>query len=175
MLGTLSQRRVLRAGRLVPGDLCLGLGAFREFFPGMAPMGLAKLASSSPISKDAPFFFPLAMGTPEAFSGQAEQALLASSVFEGLSFSVRDLLENQLHVCPRVLAASGGGSRSDYWLQQIGDITGIPVERCAANSVPSLAQPSRWRPGTHWRAHVPKFSNRIRPYSLLVLNVTNDG
>ncbi len=106
--------------------------ALREVFSGISPGDLERLARAHPVLPGAnrPFFYPQAMGTPKAFSEQAAPEALALAVYEGLSFSLRYLHENDLGEAPDLLVASGGGSRSDFWLQFISDVTGKPVQRC---------------------------------------------
>ena len=110
--------------------------ALREVFSGITPGDLARLARAHPglVGANFPFFYPQAMGTPKAFSEQAEPEALALAVYEGLSFSLRCLLEIDLGATLDLLVASGGGSRSDFWLQFISDVTGKPVQRCTGSA-----------------------------------------
>jgi xylulokinase len=106
--------------------------AHKEFFPGSTLDDLEQLASSLPPApaQTPPFFFPHAMGTPAAFSRLADPPALAWSVYEGLSFSLRQLIDAYAGSKPSLFLASGGGSSSQTWLQIISDVTGVPVQRC---------------------------------------------
>ncbi len=107
--------------------------ARKEFFPGSNLDDLEQLATSLPaaLAQTPPFFFPQAMGTSAAFSRLADPPALAWSVYEGLSFSLRRLLDAHAGSRPGLCLVSGGGSRSRTWLQMISDATGVPVRRCA--------------------------------------------
>jgi xylulokinase len=117
--------------------------ALRRYFPGSTLNDLGRLANtiSETDSTSRPFFYPQAMETPQAFTGQAEPAALALSIYEGLSFSLRNLIENALDIHPEKLVAAGGGSQGDFWLQSIADVTGIPVQRCASSALSGDADP----------------------------------
>jgi xylulokinase len=106
--------------------------ACKEFFPGATLDDLEQLASSLPaaLAQAPPFFFPQVMGTPVAISHLADPPALAWSVYEGLSFSLRRLLDAHAGPRPALFLASGGGSSSQTWLQMISNVTGVPVWRC---------------------------------------------
>jgi xylulokinase len=54
-------------------------------------------------------------------------------VLEGVAYGLRDSLEllRELGVEPEVGRASGGGARSDLWLEIVASVLGIPLERTA--------------------------------------------
>ncbi len=107
-----------------------------EIFAGSTLAYLEELATrgSRTANETKPFFYPQAMGTPAAFSVQADLESLAYAVYEGLSFTLRQLLENQLGEPPELLLAAGGGSRSKFWLQLIADVTSKALHRCVGSA-----------------------------------------
>jgi xylulokinase len=63
-----------------------------------------------------------------------DRGALVRAVLEGVAYGLRDSLEllRQLRVAPEVGRASGGGARSDLWLEIVASMLGIPLERTAA-------------------------------------------
>ena len=59
---------------------------------------------------------------------------LVRAVLEGVAYGLRDSLEllRELGVDPEVGRASGGGARSELWLEIVASVLGIPLERTAA-------------------------------------------
>ena len=55
-------------------------------------------------------------------------------MLEGVAFGLRDSLEllRELGAAPRLGRVSGGGARSELWLQIAATMLGIPLERTAA-------------------------------------------
>ena len=53
------------------------------------------------------------------------------AVLEGVAYGLRDILEllRELGVEPTVGRVSGGGSRSDLWLNIVASVLGLPLER----------------------------------------------
>jgi xylulokinase len=60
-----------------------------------------------------------------------DRGALVRAVLEGVAYGLRDILEllRELGVEPTVGRVSGGGSRSDLWLNIVASVLGIPLER----------------------------------------------
>lgn len=66
---------------------------------------------------------------------------IAGAIFEGITFGLLDGLNalNNVRVTRiRSLRATGGGAKSDYWLQLIADVFGIPVTRMETDEGPAF-------------------------------------
>lgn len=95
--------------------------------------GVSFLPYLSPAGERSPFLDLDASGSFHGMQLGTSRADLVRSVYEGLSYVVRECLNaaatapvQQLHIC-------GGGSRSDFWCQMIADVTGVRVA-CPADS-----------------------------------------
>jgi xylulokinase len=69
-----------------------------------------------------------------AFAGLSvrhDRGALVRAVLEGVAYGLRDILEllRDLGVEPTVGRVSGGGSRSDLWLNIVSSVLGLPLER----------------------------------------------
>ena len=69
-----------------------------------------------------------------AFAGLSirhDRGALVRAVLEGVAYGLRDILEllRDLGVQPTVGRVSGGGSRSDLWLEIVASVLGVPLER----------------------------------------------
>jgi xylulokinase len=60
-----------------------------------------------------------------------DRGALVRAVLEGVAYGLRDILEllRDLGVEPTVGRVSGGGSRSDLWLNIVASVLGVPLER----------------------------------------------
>ncbi len=87
----------------------------------------------SPAGERAPFLDTRARGSFHGLTLATTPADLAFSVYEGLSFVVRECLEASgalnAQTSAQELRVCGGGARSDLWCQLIADCTGRPVMR----------------------------------------------
>jgi xylulokinase len=126
------------------------------------------------------FFYPDKIGTPSAWIGVGTLAEMALSVLEGIGFTLRSLIFDELGATSDLqkLIVTGGGSRSDFWLQLLADILGIAIQRGSRDSLfgaarlasspetvpPQGAQPPVWLPDlaraaayednyAHWLQH----------------------
>jgi xylulokinase len=63
-----------------------------------------------------------------------DRGALVRAVLEGVSFGLRDSLEllRELGVEPEAARVSGGGARSDLWLEIVASVLGLPLERTSA-------------------------------------------
>jgi erythritol kinase len=88
----------------------------------------------SPAGERAPFLEPRARGSLHGLGLAHTRAQVARSIYEGLTFAIRECLETaasgitEVHVC-------GGGARSNLWCQMIADVTGVKVLRPAENEL----------------------------------------
>jgi xylulokinase len=69
-----------------------------------------------------------------AFAGLSvrhDRGALVRAVLEGVAYGLRDILEllRELDVEPTVGRVSGGGARSDLWLNIVASVLGVPLER----------------------------------------------
>ncbi|MBS3933978.1 MAG: xylulokinase [Truepera sp.] len=114
--------------------------------PGQSFTELMGLAAQSPPGANGVTFKPYLAGerTPHldpklrgSFSGLSlatTQADLVRAVIEGVAFSLRDALDviGSLTTLSRALA-TGGGAKSDLWLQLVADVLELPLSRPAQN------------------------------------------
>ncbi len=84
-----------------------------------------------------PRFYPAAMGSPLAWAAKGEPGATALAVLEGIGYSLRQLIFEDLRadVPPARLRAIGGGSRNPAWLQILADILACPVARGCADGL----------------------------------------
>lgn len=142
---------------------CVAIDWAREhLMPGAQPDDFAaKAACANPA--DAPFFFPDAIHGPKAWSAQADLPAMARSVYEGVLFSLRDLVFTHMEAAENLhrLCAIGGGSRPDFRLQLMADALERPVRRGSGDALDGAARlvlghlaaratedPRRWVPST---------------------------
>ncbi len=65
---------------------------------------------------------------------------VARAVIEGVCFALADCLHliSDLGVSADRVIATGGGARSDFWLQTLADVFGLPVQRTASEEGPAF-------------------------------------
>jgi gluconokinase len=83
------------------------------------------------------FFYPDFAGTRRAWSGVGNLDWFVLSVFEGILFTLRKLILEDMQVkrpLPKILAA-GGGSKSNFWLQMMSDILDANVSRATGDAL----------------------------------------
>lgn len=80
-----------------------------------------------------PILNPLAKGTFFGLSLKHENAHLLRAVMEGVTFSLKDCINvlDEMGISTTNIIASGGGARSDVWLQMQADIFERTVKVCA--------------------------------------------
>jgi xylulokinase len=78
---------------------------------------------------------PKARGAFVGLSIRHDRGALVRAVVEGVAFGLRDSLDlvTQLGVSPTLGRVSGGGARSDLWLQIVASILELPLERVAVD------------------------------------------
>ena len=108
-------------------------GDINEFF------ALAMLASNR--TDRTLFFYPDKMETAFAWVGEGTPAEKALAVVQGVSFSLRNLIESSLEINnkPSEIYATGGGSRSSFWLQLLSNIIGCPVVQSTEDALAGAA------------------------------------
>lgn len=76
-------------------------------------------------------FYPDLMNTEKAWVGSPDPGERALAVFEGIGFSLKQLLENQWRMISRLPAirVTGGGSHNLFWIQLLADILNTRVGR----------------------------------------------
>ncbi len=99
-----------------------------ELMPGNEA-GFMKEAETA--AAGAAYFYPQKMREKSAWTGLADSAARARAVLEGLCFSARGLIENDLKIRPGgdQIVAIGGGSQNRFWLQIFADVLNCPVRR----------------------------------------------
>ncbi|WP_345561729.1 xylulokinase, partial [Streptomyces plumbiresistens] len=88
----------------------------------------------SPAGERAPFFDTTARGSLSGLSLEAGREDVARALVEGVTMTIRDCLA-AAPGSPDRLALCGGGTRSDFWMRLIADVTGLPVTIPAAAEV----------------------------------------
>lgn len=142
----------------------------RTLFPSHDAAALADLAATSPTGAHGVTFHPYLAGerTPyldgdlrgtwRGLSLKADAADLARSVFEGVAFSLGHAYDVMRPLCSlEMLVATGGGSRSRFWVQLLANVLHLPItclaeEHGAAYGAALLA----WRAlGSDVRPRIP--------------------
>ena len=104
----------------------------RDIAPGSD--GMLFLPYLSPAGERNPFYHPGARGTFSGLSFEHGAEHVAKAVLEGLSFVIRECLE-EAKASPRELHLCGGAARDEIWCQMIADVTGLPATRTADSEV----------------------------------------
>ena len=83
----------------------------------------------------APYWDPLLRGDFLGLTISHTPAHFARALYEGIAFSIRDLLEaaRALGLSFGAIRLMGGGARSAVWRQIIADVTGLTIERTEAS------------------------------------------
>ena len=118
------------------------------------------------------FFYPARAGLSDAWQGSGDLCCKALAVLEGITFSLRELIRDELNCGegPGLISVIGGGSQSGRWLQLLADILDCPVARGEGDSLlgaAAMARPevetaaekrvARYQPN---RAMVPMYDRR---------------
>jgi xylulokinase len=118
-------------------DLMFAQGGFAEMdvLAGEAPAGADGLIFHPYLQGErAPYWDPLLRGDFIGLTISHTRAHFARALYEGIAFSMRDLLEaaRGLGLEFGVIRLMGGGARSATWRRIIADVTGLVVERTEA-------------------------------------------
>ena len=127
------------AGSLAWLAQTLGPGlAFDELLAGAAnwPAGTEGLLFAPYLAGErTPHVDPKARGAFVGLSLRHNRGALARAVLEGVAFGLRDSLDlvAALGVAPTLGRVSGGGSRSELWLQIVASVLELPLQRVAVD------------------------------------------
>ena len=120
----------------------LSLQWFRNrLAPGADYDALTAQAAQAPLGSDGLFWLPYLMGerTPHldstargcwvGLTAKHGRAELVRSLLEGVSYSLRDCLQiiEELGIGVKLVRASGGGARSEFWRQMLADVFDKPL------------------------------------------------
>lgn len=117
----------------------------RTFAPGKSFSELTELASESEPGANGVTFKPYLAGerTPHmnpnlrgswtGLSLATTQADVVRAILEGVAFSLKDALEVMSPSQLKEALATGGGAQSDFWLQMVTDVLGLPLDKPAQN------------------------------------------
>ncbi len=97
--------------------------------------GLLFLPYLSLAGERSPFLEPDARGSFIGLSLTHTRADMARSIYEGLTFVIRDCIKAAAGTLPLELRVCGGGARSDFWCQIIADVIGVPIVRTEDSEV----------------------------------------
>jgi xylulokinase len=129
-----SAHRWLRDTFFLPHTGGDGGAAFAEMdaLAGQVPAGSEGLIFHPYLQGErAPYWDPLLRGDFIGMTMRHQRAHFARALYEGIAYSIRDLLEaaRGLGLTFGRIKLMGGGSRSAIWRQIIADVIGLPVER----------------------------------------------
>lgn len=112
-----------------------------QLMPGAEPDDFAREAARADAAS-APFFFPSAIHGPKAWSARAALPEMARSVYEGVIFSLRELVFTDMEAAGNLerICAIGGGSRPDFRLQMIADALDRTVRRGSGDALDGAAR-----------------------------------
>jgi xylulokinase len=115
--------------------------ARQRLMPGAEPDDFAREAARADPAA-APFFFPPAVRSPNAWSAKAGLPEMARSVYEGVLFTLRDLVFGDMGASSDLerVCAIGGGSRPDFRLQLMADVLDRPVRRGSGDALDGAAR-----------------------------------
>ena len=87
-----------------------------------------------------PDFNAEARGAFVGLSMGHKRAHMVRAILEAIAFCLREHLERlaPLGIRPQGVRALGGGARSDFWLQLMADVAGLPMERPVCQEAASL-------------------------------------
>ena len=149
-------------------------GASIAEFMATAEAALARRNEAPDDADSGCFFFPENAATAAAWTGAGALPDRALAVVEGISFSLRCLIREDLaaEAALGLICVIGGGSRSDFWLRLLASVLECPVRRgtgdsllgAAVMAVPGVVPPTAaagpvWQPD---RAQVAALDRRFR-------------
>ena len=112
-----------------------------QFFTTLARKALVRRQEMADHQAEA-LFYPDAMNTKCAWVGNPEPGTRILSVFEGIGFTLKQLIEDDLGVCVPMpeIRVTGGGSANAFWLQLLADILDARVAQCAGDALYGAAR-----------------------------------
>jgi xylulokinase len=110
-----------------------GYGELLEEAAGWEPGAEGLLFAPYLDGERTPHADPAARGAFAGLSGRHDRGALARAVLEGVAFGLRDALDlvGELGKSPRTGRASGGGARSQLWLEIVASALELPLELTA--------------------------------------------
>jgi xylulokinase len=129
-----SAHRWLRDNMFLPADGGDGAAAFGEMdrlASGIAPGAEGLLFHPYLLGERAPYWDPLLRADFIGMTMRHGRAHFARALYEGIAYSIRDLLEaaRGLGLSFDAVKLIGGGAHSAAWRRIIADVTGLTVER----------------------------------------------
>lgn len=105
--------------------------------------GFFRLATTAPLGSA--MFFPQLMHAPKAWNGGADMAAKARAVLEGISFSLRELVEgmDNNRGAKEPVSVIGGGSANPFWLGMVANVLNRPVRRGYGDNLLGAAMMAR--------------------------------
>ena len=102
-----------------------------------------RLATTAPVGSAS--FFPQLMHTPEAWIGSPGIAAKARAVLEGISFSLRELVEGMAanRGAKETISVIGGGSANPFWLAMLANVLNRPIRRGHGDNLLGAAMMAR--------------------------------
>lgn len=102
-----------------------------------------RLATTAPIGSAS--FFPQLMHTPDAWIGSPGIAAKARAVLEGISFSLRELVEGMAanRGAKEATSVIGGGSANPFWLAMLANVLNRPIRRGNGDNLLGAAMMAR--------------------------------
>jgi xylulokinase len=129
-----SAHRWLRDNMFLPsegGDSAAAFAEMDRLAGGIAPGAEGLLFHPYLLGERAPYWDPLLRADFIGMTMRHGRAHFARALYEGIAYSIRDLLEaaRGLGLSFGVVKLIGGGARSDTWRRIIADVTGLTIER----------------------------------------------
>jgi len=122
---------------------CLALDRARKvLLPAADVEQFMRCAADGAPGAEACFFYPERTGAGPAWVGEGDLAARAFAVVEGISFSLRNMIRDDLKCdrSPSVIAVTGGGANSNFWLQLLANVLNCPVGRGEGDSLLGAAK-----------------------------------
>ena len=116
-------------------------GQLSDYSDVAAFLRAAESAAAEPTPGEPCFFYPARIGSAAAWNGSSDPERRALAVLEGITFSLRRLMEYDLQTedKPATICVIGGGSNSEFWLRLVADVLECPVRKGNGDSLVGAA------------------------------------